>query len=177
MHKGNHFNNTSVLLYLPIQDPDRWYACTCVLMCSSMRYEQWAKQLNTTEQQPMYFEGKVICKHLVQLIHCSFCIQLPLSVACITTAWSLMVSPSPMVCLPLHDLLYMFTPKYIYVAVNRKVTTASFFYLFRGFFQHYFYNSTTGRCEQFIYSGCEGNGNNFQTLEECQQGCSGYHYV
>ena len=29
------------------------------------------------------------------------------------TAWSLMVSPSPMVCLPLHDLLYMFTPKYM----------------------------------------------------------------
>lgn len=27
------------------------------------------------------------------------------------------------------------------------------------------------KCESFIYGGCEGNGNNFKTIEECQQRC------
>ena len=41
----------------------------------------------------------------------------------------------------------------------------------------YFHNSTSGLCEQFIYGGCEGNDNNFETLKECQERCPGYHYV
>ncbi|KAL3864758.1 hypothetical protein ACJMK2_006414 [Sinanodonta woodiana] len=35
----------------------------------------------------------------------------------------------------------------------------------------YFYNSTSGKCEQFIYGGCGGNGNNFMTLMDCQRTC------
>ncbi|ELR47126.1 hypothetical protein M91_03962, partial [Bos mutus] len=31
----------------------------------------------------------------------------------------------------------------------------------------YFYNAQTGLCEQFVYDGCEGNGNNFEKLEDC----------
>ncbi|CAL1274735.1 unnamed protein product [Larinioides sclopetarius] len=36
----------------------------------------------------------------------------------------------------------------------------------------YFFNKRTGHCERFGYSGCMGNENNFETLEECQQKCN-----
>ncbi|ESO97997.1 hypothetical protein LOTGIDRAFT_100237, partial [Lottia gigantea] len=35
----------------------------------------------------------------------------------------------------------------------------------------YYFNSTTGRCESFIFGGCQGNGNNWRTLAECRQTC------
>ena len=35
----------------------------------------------------------------------------------------------------------------------------------------YFYNATSGRCEMFVYGGCQGNDNRFTTLELCQQAC------
>merc|ERR1712141_335857 len=34
-----------------------------------------------------------------------------------------------------------------------------------------YYNSKTGDCEAFTYGGCEGNGNNFQTIQLCRQKC------
>ena len=37
----------------------------------------------------------------------------------------------------------------------------------------YFYNPTSKQCETFIYGGCEGNDNNFQSLLECELECSG----
>ena len=36
----------------------------------------------------------------------------------------------------------------------------------------YFYNAQTGLCEPFVYGGCEGNGNNFEKLEDCMKTCS-----
>ncbi|XP_076639644.1 kappaPI-actitoxin-Avd3b-like [Colletes latitarsis] len=36
----------------------------------------------------------------------------------------------------------------------------------------YGYNPDTDRCEQFLYGGCMGNGNNFDSLSECKQICS-----
>ncbi|KAF8774025.1 Kunitz-type serine protease inhibitor 6 like protein [Argiope bruennichi] len=36
----------------------------------------------------------------------------------------------------------------------------------------YFFNKRAGECQRFAYSGCMGNENNFETLEECQQKCS-----
>ena len=36
----------------------------------------------------------------------------------------------------------------------------------------YFHNATSGRCEMFVYGGCQGNDNRFTTLELCQQACS-----
>ncbi|KAG5441362.1 U-actitoxin-Avd3f [Clonorchis sinensis] len=35
-----------------------------------------------------------------------------------------------------------------------------------------FFNSTSGACEHFIYGGCGGNENRFETVEECEQACS-----
>jgi len=34
------------------------------------------------------------------------------------------------------------------------------------------YNTETGQCEEFIYGGCEGNANRYETVEECQQACA-----
>uniref|UniRef100_A0A182PGJ0 Papilin n=1 Tax=Anopheles epiroticus TaxID=199890 RepID=A0A182PGJ0_9DIPT len=35
----------------------------------------------------------------------------------------------------------------------------------------YYYDAQTGSCSRFTYTGCGGNGNNFQTEEECLQAC------
>uniref|UniRef100_A0A452G518 BPTI/Kunitz inhibitor domain-containing protein n=1 Tax=Capra hircus TaxID=9925 RepID=A0A452G518_CAPHI len=35
----------------------------------------------------------------------------------------------------------------------------------------YFYNAKTGCCEPFVYGGCEGNKNNFNTIEDCLKSC------
>lgn len=43
----------------------------------------------------------------------------------------------------------------------------------RSSIEKWFYNPTTGCCEQFTYGGCQGNGNNFQTYEECRASCVG----
>ncbi len=60
----------------------------------------------------------------------------------------------------------------------------------RGFFEKFFFNSATAKCESFVYGGSggislfyfqldtkdydslfKGNDNRFDTLEQCQQGC------
>nr|XP_054928942.1 actinia tenebrosa protease inhibitors-like [Dermacentor andersoni] len=46
-----------------------------------------------------------------------------------------------------------------------------------GYFPRYYYNTTTNSCEQFIYGGCQGNANNFPTLEKCESVCSNSSYV
>jgi hypothetical protein len=35
----------------------------------------------------------------------------------------------------------------------------------------WFFNRATGRCERFVYGGCGGNTNNFETAEECEATC------
>lgn len=35
----------------------------------------------------------------------------------------------------------------------------------------YFFNADTGQCEEFIFGCCEGNANNFPTLEACEAAC------
>ncbi|MHC4695353.1 MAG: BPTI/Kunitz-type proteinase inhibitor domain-containing protein [Planctomycetota bacterium] len=39
-------------------------------------------------------------------------------------------------------------------------------------YPRYFYDACTGQCVPFIYGGCDGNANNFLTLEECEATCS-----
>ena len=35
----------------------------------------------------------------------------------------------------------------------------------------YYYDQTDGVCKSFTFGGCEGNRNNFNTIEECLQYC------
>ena len=35
----------------------------------------------------------------------------------------------------------------------------------------WYYNYVVGRCQQFTYGGCDGNQNNFETLDNCLQQC------
>ncbi|XP_053377247.1 actinia tenebrosa protease inhibitors-like [Mercenaria mercenaria] len=37
--------------------------------------------------------------------------------------------------------------------------------------QRYYFDKDSGLCRRFTYSGCEGNGNNFETYEECRKVC------
>jgi hypothetical protein len=35
----------------------------------------------------------------------------------------------------------------------------------------YYYDFKSSTCKKFIYSGCFGNANNFETVEECENRC------
>lgn len=36
----------------------------------------------------------------------------------------------------------------------------------------WYHNKKTGQCEQFLYGGCGGNGNNFETKAICENHCA-----
>jgi hypothetical protein len=36
----------------------------------------------------------------------------------------------------------------------------------------FYFNAATGACEQFVYGGCGGNDNRFETMEACQAACA-----
>ncbi|CAK5014651.1 unnamed protein product [Meloidogyne enterolobii] len=38
-------------------------------------------------------------------------------------------------------------------------------------FERWWYDIKLGKCQNFTYGGCDGNGNNFKTKLECQQTC------
>ncbi|KAL3124610.1 hypothetical protein niasHT_010451 [Heterodera trifolii] len=40
--------------------------------------------------------------------------------------------------------------------------------------KRFFFHSATKHCQPFIYLGCEGNENRFETLSECQISCDKY---
>ncbi|KAL9981167.1 hypothetical protein ACROYT_G009837 [Oculina patagonica] len=43
----------------------------------------------------------------------------------------------------------------------------------KAYFPRFFYNKATNQCEQFVYGGCQGNTNNFESLPECLDKCDG----
>ncbi|XP_045148942.1 kunitz-type protease inhibitor 2 isoform X2 [Echinops telfairi] len=43
----------------------------------------------------------------------------------------------------------------------------------RAAFPRWWYNVSDGSCQQFVYGGCEGNGNNYLTREQCLRQCAG----
>ena len=42
-------------------------------------------------------------------------------------------------------------------------------------FPKYFYNAAIEKCEEFDYGGCGGNGNKFDSLNECMDVCGNAH--
>ncbi len=40
-----------------------------------------------------------------------------------------------------------------------------------GIFPRYYFSTSSGQCEEFIWGGCGGNANNFITLEACITEC------
>ncbi|KAL6256932.1 hypothetical protein P5V15_011867 [Pogonomyrmex californicus] len=43
--------------------------------------------------------------------------------------------------------------------------------LCRAYITRYGYNSISGQCERFIYTGCQGNANNFKSMALCEEAC------
>ena len=41
----------------------------------------------------------------------------------------------------------------------------------RGFQKKYYFNNKSGLCNEFIYTGCQGNDNRFDSLDECEASC------
>uniref|UniRef100_A0A131Y5D8 Putative serine protease inhibitor n=1 Tax=Ixodes ricinus TaxID=34613 RepID=A0A131Y5D8_IXORI len=41
----------------------------------------------------------------------------------------------------------------------------------RAMVPRWFFNSTTGDCERFVYGGCRGNANNFESQQQCRLSC------
>ncbi|KAL3196088.1 hypothetical protein MRX96_015632 [Rhipicephalus microplus] len=39
------------------------------------------------------------------------------------------------------------------------------------YFPSYYYDSSSGTCQDFIYGGCQGNENRFSSREECLRTC------
>ena len=38
-------------------------------------------------------------------------------------------------------------------------------------YEKWYYDALIGRCQQFIFGGCDGNDNRFDSEEECFTGC------
>ncbi|GBM17455.1 hypothetical protein AVEN_193754-1 [Araneus ventricosus] len=41
----------------------------------------------------------------------------------------------------------------------------------RALVRSWYYNKETGKCEQFNYGGCKGNGNRYSSEAECKSNC------
>lgn len=44
----------------------------------------------------------------------------------------------------------------------------------RAAFPKFYYDPSSASCQSFLYGGCGGNANNFDSVEECMNRCSGH---
>jgi len=42
----------------------------------------------------------------------------------------------------------------------------------KAYFPRFYYDTKKKSCQKFIYGGCQGNDNNFKSLEECERKCN-----
>ena len=42
----------------------------------------------------------------------------------------------------------------------------------RAYFPRFYFNKRAGKCQKFIYGGCDGNANNFRTKRACNEKCN-----
>lgn len=47
----------------------------------------------------------------------------------------------------------------------------------RAAFPRFFFDTNTGQCRLFIYGGCQGNKNNFRSLQACRMKCSSKTFI
>uniref|UniRef100_A0A131XQW5 Putative chymotrypsin inhibitor n=1 Tax=Hyalomma excavatum TaxID=257692 RepID=A0A131XQW5_9ACAR len=41
----------------------------------------------------------------------------------------------------------------------------------RGFFPSFYFDSSSGTCREFVYGGCKGNANRFESFQQCTRVC------
>ena len=44
----------------------------------------------------------------------------------------------------------------------------------KAYIEQFYFNAQTGFCQVFIYGGCEGNPNRFNSRDECERTCASY---
>ena len=46
-----------------------------------------------------------------------------------------------------------------------------------GSFEKWYFDTKSGLCKTFVYGGCDGNQNNFETQDQCKKSCSKFEKV
>nr|Q2ES46.1 RecName: Full=Kunitz-type serine protease inhibitor 5; AltName: Full=Kunitz protease inhibitor 5; AltName: Full=Kunitz protease inhibitor V; Flags: Precursor [Daboia russelii]ABD24044.1 Kunitz protease inhibitor-V [Daboia russelii russelii] len=54
-------------------------------------------------------------------------------------------------------------PKFCHLPVDSGIC--------RAHIPRFYYNPASNQCQGFIYGGCEGNANNFETRDQCRHTC------
>nr|XP_003226822.3 PREDICTED: uncharacterized protein LOC100562249 [Anolis carolinensis] len=157
----------------------RW---KCIRECPSTSGVELGKELALSFLEPNRYR-RVLCQEKASSIgkstlsnHCptslsaGFIRSLPNSRAMLASQKSTMGSRLVLVC------LLFFWAGLSYANKNEKrdfCILPSETGVCKMYIPRFFFNPTTKKCEKFIYGGCGGNKNNFETEKECLRACSG----